>query len=193
MEICIRELTEKGKMQKAIVIPSKINGISVKYLGSRENNVPYYHVFQSDYLKKIYIEADVATMMDSVFQKLSSELVFVFVNENFPQNISTSAFPYGAKIVINKKNEKEADVFDYHIKNNNISIEYANVFYLLENNDKEKPYWIDYFEIAGTILLPPEPTKEGKTFLGWVDADGQEWTGESASAVFPLELMARWN
>lgn len=164
-------LTDEGKDQEYLVIPSTIDGVMVSYIGSSGltataveqkygnyniNDEKYEYIysnFNSEKLRKIYI-------------------ISALVIEHYPYGLENPFKPSpnfeACMIVTNENINIKAYQFTYYttkIKDGPT----ANVSYYY--NYKEAPnsgyYWIDNYEGTKITFIPENPQREGYIFDGW--------------------------
>ena len=151
-------LTEKGRMQKNIVIPEEIDGRPVR-LFSGNSSAPN--------VKKIIVSYNVGTINS---WGLSSGSLFVI------------DYPAGLKVLYVNCQYKKSTMMEPHFliasaaeesyKGHTFSIMYsiANIQYLYNYEDAKNKgvFFIDDLEVNEELEIIPEiPKREGYTFTGW--------------------------
>ena len=195
------DLTDEGRQQEYIIVPSYVNGYKVDFLGMGSGFASLGNV------KKIYIPYDIIRWHDSSLVA-SPTKVFILSNEihDFMSDYShlyISNWLYENVELINsysKKEVKDSIIYDAHISNVSFHFNY-------EGAPNEGYYWIDDYDYGELItFIPPNPIREGYTFVGWYKESEciNEWIfnedklpevqyAENGDILFnETELYAKW-
>ena len=193
-------LTEEGRQQAYIIVPSYVNGHKVAFLklGSGFDNMGN--------VKKVYIPYDIIRWRDHVLAT-STTKVFIFSNcihdlMSDYTNLYISSWLFENVDLINPldKDVKLSIINHSHIANVSFHFNY-------EGSPNEDYYWIDDYDYEQLIsFIPPNPTREGYTFAGWYKESEciNEWIfnkdklpeklyDESGNVIFrEIVLYAKW-
>ena len=168
-------LTNLGKEQKYLVIPTQIKGRKVKAVNPTLALEPIknkygsekYWAFSSEKLKKIFIPDNVIVNEDSNYFKDSPNLEGVFlpyVQEAYSRRYKAV---YSFQAYLNT-NGNQQELYEIWLSNR-LSYTVANVSY--QFNYEEAPnsgyYWIDDYDGEKIGFIPEEPKRNGYTFNGW--------------------------
>ncbi len=198
----ILELTEKGKEQEVLIIPSEFKGNPVKqigkvlYFGSRAK-------FESEKLKKLYIPATVDSIDDRAFifcNNLKELIVNTGILNSF--GIDGRMIEEGLKIYLPSyyyQGIKDTKRFK-EINPANISFNYN-----YQDSPNEGYYFIDNIFDTGKITKPDNPKRQGYAFVSWYlePEFKNEWDFETDEVIVEKDeegnpiysetiLYARW-
>lgn len=190
--IAILYLTDLGKEQKTLVIPSEMNGIVVGSLGIPFNTLSKVEgYFSSTNLERLYFEGNPFISM-YFFDLPQLKYAFCLMGicpkeiqvdgELIPSSYRTLYYPYFFKL-------------------DDESTPIANVTYFLNLQDDLATdlYYIDHYENQTIQYKPKDPFRSSRVFLGWFkDKEGLEpWNFESDIVPFgetqtQINLYAKW-
>ena len=165
-EILIMGLTEEGKQQETIVIPTVIDEYEVVSLGHNNGFNGEEGIFESPILKKIYITNQIYNIGNSRFlEELSLDNIYT---GNYSHEIGHSWLNI---VLCAKKLYLSDDFLNY---NNQYFINYksldkcnkANVLYDL-NYGENNIFMVDDCDGTTVNVLPPNPIRQGYNFIGW--------------------------
>ncbi len=163
-------LTEEGLKQENLVIPRKIDGHIVEYIGFDDHNslYDYSYDFYAENLKKLYIYENVKEIVN-----LDCDGVDLVVCADTYDVIRT--FSPVDNIYLNREL--------YNSSTYPEEIKPANVSFMYNYDDSENGgyYFLDNVEVGGKIFEPIEPKREGYEFTGWYkDAEcSMKWNFET--------------
>lgn len=158
----ITGLTELGQQQHFLVIPEKIEGIRVSAIGQS----PLFEIWPSmgaadiysESLRKVYVISSISIASGSFRNSPNLEKGIIITNED----ISISTLP-AKKYYSNMKYLSFSTITQKHNGRANVSY-----FYNYETEENDGYYWIDDWDYGSKIeFIPPEPEREGYTFVGW--------------------------
>ena len=215
----ILELTDKGKEQEVLIIPSEFKGNPVKKIGM----VLYYGSsarFKSEKLKKIYIPETVNLINHGsfIFCNNLKELVVSSNNfENVLKNLYLDSLGIDDKMAIeglkiylpnnyyqNVQDIERSETFKELYKN---TINPANISfnYNYQDSPNEGYYFIDNISDTGKITKPDNPKRQGYAFVSWYlePEFKNEWNFETDEVIVEKDeegnpiysetiLYARW-
>lgn len=149
--IQIMELTDLGKEQEYIIIPSEIDGIKVEKLGGA-----YYHgAWESEKLRKVYVASyEEIFSGDNFFEQCQGleKIILLFV-----PTVGGYESP-GYNYSLNLQQTIDSSICGRA----NISFRYN---YTDAPNDGF--YWIDDLDDELITYIPPAPERKGYMFGGW--------------------------
>lgn len=161
--VTIMELSEQGKQQERVVIPTYIGKLLVKGFG-KEFAYRIEGVIESDNLKQIYIHNQIEMINNNFFAEIEDVTVFCGFDGENPLSISYY-FIRCKEIYISKSDHewlKSIDpTIDFYDK-----IRFANVIYYY-NFDKDKTFFVDDCDGTTVNVIPPTPYRKGYEFAGW--------------------------
>lgn len=197
----VYSLTEEGKQQEYIIIPSYVNGNKVE-VDSRTSGFDDY-----GNVKKVYVPYTITYWENSALNPDEAK-VFVFSNQihkNMSEymNLYVSSWLFENVNLVNELNHETIGwsiLYDAHIAN--VSFHFNH-----ENAPNEGYYWLDDYDYGELITFtPPNPSREGYTFAGWYKEPEciNEWIfnedklpelkyDETGDIIFnETELYAKW-
>ncbi len=210
----ILELTDKGKEQEVLIIPSEFKDNPVKKIGM----VIYYGSearIESKKLKKVYIPETVSSINDNAFARCES-LKEIYINSNnFNNSFKRSSNDLGVsytqeanklisffipKVYYEKIQEEIWEWYLNLIHSANISFNYN-----YEDSPNEGYYFIDNLSETGKLNRPDNPKRQGYAFVSWYTEPGfkNEWDFETDKVIVEKDgegnliysetiLYARW-
>lgn len=171
IEAIIMGLTEIGKKQDTLIIPTLIDGYEVVSLGDNNGFQGKEGDIYFDTLKTIYIT--------NFIKYIGNEHIFSF-NDNKEYNSQNTIFIGNVNVSVNDYFwynifrdfdkiylAKETTCIDFYSEQQiKVKCIYANVIYDL-NYGENNIFMVD--DCDGTIvnILPPNPIREGYNFMGW--------------------------
>lgn len=154
--LAIVGLTEEGLKQENLVIPRKIDGRTVEYIGFDDHNslYDYNYDFYAENLKKLYIYENVKEIVN-----LDCDGVDLVVCADTYDVILT--FSPVDNIYLNREL--------YNSSTYSEEIKPANVSFMYNYDDSENGgyYFLDNVEGGDKVFEPTEPKREGYEFTGW--------------------------
>jgi uncharacterized repeat protein (TIGR02543 family) len=153
----IMGLTDKGKEQEYLIIPEKIDGITVARIGCgngisvRAINEKFgvgHAQLESENLKKVFFINNVTIKEGFGGKLLNSPLLegVFFISEKYYRLPVSYSYVYGWNQIISN----------------------VSYFYNYDNAPNDNYYWIDDYDYGEKIsFIPPEPTRACYTFGGW--------------------------
>ncbi len=198
-EVTILELTDLGKEQEILVIPKTINGVPVVKLGGIYKSLgpTSYKKIESANLKKLYIYGDYwKNYKDKYYFKDGTKVVDADIVVIQPSFLEPNCYYSLGRIAENIYYPQEYLSSEYY-KSLPVDDIYATA-HLIEAQISfyisiEELFFVDSYSADGVYYLPDNPTKEGYSFDGWVDEEGQPWDGNyPQSADEFLNLYAKW-
>ncbi|MDD3382615.1 MAG: InlB B-repeat-containing protein [Bacilli bacterium] len=191
----ILELTELGKEQEILVIPDKVEGLTVTQIGFKQWPKTFFGI-DSTNLKKVYVPVTVENILENTFYECTNLEEFVVLSvPKKPGNVTT----------ISSANVQVKVIFSDPLQENKIIVTSGSGgFNILVNlvfhyNYTDAPnsgiYWFDYITGSNLYRLPVDPIKTDTTFTGWyIDEECSiEWDEELPSSENEIiELYAGW-
>lgn len=180
----VYELSDLGKEQEVLGIPSHVEGFPVKQIGMQ---LLWGRLgISSDYLKKLYIPYTIENTIQnySIIANLD-EVVLI------PQHLEYDS----AKTVIISQ-----DCYDT-LQNNVGAWETqkpANISYYFNYEDAPNSniFWIDLIRGEDLYIHPEAPVRDGYTFIGWFTDEEvtMQWDGNwPSNTEETIDLFAGWN
>lgn len=193
--VAICELTEEGKKLSEIIIPNKLNGIDVDYLGDprfypfgtygHPLGIYISKVFFSSELKNVYMQGGASLIATNRVAVHS----FAF---NFRGEWESNVFYVPLYIRIDE------EVVGFSIEKKNRA--YSNIIYNLNIGKlgdsiedwickEHDQYWHDFLEEGERIItIPPDPIREGYSFAGWYTEREciNSWNFKEIPSLIPL-------
>lgn len=169
--IAICQLTKKGDEVEELIIPEKINGKLVGYLGDPYHDPKYSPVLLGKELQKLFIDAsDLKSIsLDFEVSEIHVPKVIVmrdlFVFDQVRKNHKETVKLYLGAHLVAYQSLREGIVpnIGYFINKDGQENRYED-----EINFFLDCYWSDDVEIGGKInTIPPVPEREGYIFDGW--------------------------
>ena len=209
--IMIIGLTDLGKEQTNLIIPSEIDGIPVLKLG-KEGELMFgvsEGRFDSDNLVKVYNGPTLMQCNRAIFIGCTRLETILFNNSQLQYYVDINRYdpdiPIQPRIYIPRNNALPEFTLKVQIED---MFRIANVSYYWNYIDapEEGSYFIDW--VDGTIIdfIPPDPQREGFVFSGWfTEAEcinewdfendivmGPLFNKEGVSPYFETALFAKW-
>ncbi len=161
-EYVLYGLTDEGRKQEYIIVPSIVNGHQV-YISS--NTSGFY-----DYgnVKKVYIPFEIINWKLSALNPQEAK-VFIFSN-SIHNNMSRYERLYVSSWLYNnvEKLSEFNGTVEFSSIINGALIANVSFHFNYNNSPNEGYYWIDDYDYGELItFVPPNPEREGYTFAGW--------------------------
>ena len=172
-------LTDLGKEQEELIIPTEINEVRVRSIGYRFGNTNYWGGGQ---FTKLFLPEGVQINRADLLVGYKAKIIFLSIAPNFecPKNRSLGGGGGYAPALY----------LENYIDENYSMIRPANISFM--NNYDEMVnggyHWIDDVDEGDIIkTIPPEPERGGYTFVGWfLEEEGiTEWDFDNIP--FPVE------
>ena len=163
--VSIVGFTPEGRQQESLDVPREIDGKPVLCIGGYNEvesglMTTNYFVFENDVLKKMYLQSNIETIYDNVFDKMPDLEIMLCANElimhdDYADDVKTV-------YVYRKLYESEGLENDERYRP-------ANVVFMNNYSDVTNGgyYRLDNIAEGETILEPPAPEREGYEFGGW--------------------------
>ncbi len=167
-------LTDEGKAQKQLVLPTVLDGKLIGWFGKRTENRPKWNYFESTNLERLYIPSDINIGSIYVLEKCYNlkEVIDVSCYSKRKFNVGKSTTVYVAEQVLQEKLKNNPDV-NYQAANVEFrdTIVRDTIWTLMYDN--KGIFWLDNVQPGELITLPPRfPKSETAEFLGWcIDED----------------------
>ena len=209
----VLELTDKGKEQEALIIPSEFNGSPVTELGMAF--IARKAKFQSENLKKVYIPQTVVNIKSFMFTTCENLEEMYINSDNFKQSLKGG--PSGLGVGYTQVEIKKTKFFIPNLYYESIKEEIeesykhmanpANISfnYNYEDSPNEGYYFIDNISDTGKITKPDNPKRQGYAFVSWYTEPEfkNEWNFETDEVIVEKDeegnpiysetiLYARW-
>ena len=163
--VAIVGLTNSGKQKESVFIPSEIAGDPVRFIGYRYKtsfSAKYYEI-ESDALKKLYIPESIDRIYGDSIVKIGSadrKVSLMLCSANDPLSCFYHTIGGYDYYFYEEVYNGYPEAASYHKANvvfkNNYSDEINGGYYSLDNIDEGEK-----------IPLPPDPKREGFSFVGW--------------------------
>ena len=209
-EFVVCGLTDLGKEQEYIIIPSYFKGIKVDIEGTGTGGI---HRFGK--VKKVFVPYEIDRWHNDPFNITDgTPKVFMMTNyvgyeHNEYRNLYVSSWFYNNVKFSSEVTIPENTLSEHQKYGLFVQAKIANVSYHFnyENSPNEGYYWIDDYDYGEKIdIIPPVPTREGYEFCGWYtepecinkwDYDNDRLPeatyDEDGKVIFnELELYAKW-
>ncbi len=148
--IYLTGLTEKGKDQEVLYIPSEYNGNKVKL--SANSIISNMFIIESDKLKKIYIHQEIKECGN--LNVVNNSIKVIILSSNVTSEPDRGEV-YVTSEVYGRKNNK-------FIMPANVSFRWN-----YEGSPNSGNYWIDDYDNELIDYIPVNPIREGYIFDGW--------------------------
>ena len=155
--IAIVGLSEEGKTKKEILIPQRINGLPVEFLGCKYGWAGTEGKFESDVLEKLYLTHPIEAIK-GIFLDVPAYECTVIINGTISEALGPQNNVPKAKM----PKSEWLNLFGNH----NRPDAWVNVVYYL-NEGTDVVHFADDLDGEKITFLPPEPTREGYAFGGW--------------------------
>ena len=160
--------TTQGNNQRYLIIPEKIKGRKVEYLGTPRSPLAIVGKIkraeiESDKIEKVFFETSDIGVHVNTFDDCS-RLKKIFAIRGEINHVQTNLY-YTYKYFMT-----HIKISDFNATYNNFHTKPANVSYNYNFNGAENDgyYWIDDYDYGSKIeFIPPEPKRKGYTFGGW--------------------------
>ena len=159
-EILIMGLTEEGKQQETLVIPTIINGYEVTTLGHNNGFQGEQGRIYSDVLRKIYITNHIKNIGNKHFLTMNDGVKRTFFIANADGTLSWHFILDSFNNIYLPKKIKDINFPSQKEMN------YANVIYDL-NYGENNIFLVDDCDGTTVNILPPNPIRQGYEFIGW--------------------------
>ena len=194
--VTILELTELGKQQEVLVIPDKLNGSRVGRIGGYlldeqgdKLGLRAGYELESTKIKKIYFKytPDIEINSSHFYESSDLEIVVLAAKQDLDKatNICSQRFTFYGNV----ENAVE--------EHNGRFVNKCNVFFYLNGDSEEQPYWFDIINDDNLYILPETPSREGYVFEGWYyDKDANTPWNEKYEILnnsTQLILFAKWS
>ncbi len=162
-------LTDEGKKQKELILPSALDGKLIGWFGEITEDRPKWNYFESTNLEKLYIPSDLNVGSAYVLEKCYNlkEVIDISCYEKRKLNLGNSTTVYVAEQILQKRSKNNPEV-NYKAAN----VEFIDtiedtIFY---NNGI---FWLDNVQPGEHVPLPPRfPKSNTAKFVGWcIDED----------------------
>ena len=168
-ELMLIGLSEEGKQQKTIVIPSIIDGKPVARIGHEVSHFladgkNWETEFESEVLETIYFPSGLCKteLNKSFYSSLPNVKTIYWGDIEYNGSLYSVAIDKVYVSLANlSENEKQYSIGKYY-KNFNA----ANVCYYM-NDGTENTYFVDYANGTKVNVIPSIPYREGFSFDGW--------------------------
>lgn len=173
-----KKITDLGKEQEVLAIPSAVNSFPVRYIGSRPLLGDRMGALMlTNVQKKIYLPSSLnnrvglaeTSMMEAVLNKARPSEDLINSIKRF----------YEAELYYWAENTKLNTFFMYNF----------------DSADNEGYYWMDYINGSNPYIIPSDPTRFGYEFAGWYYEQEclTSWNNEfPLSESESLTLYAKW-
>lgn len=182
--VYIIELTDAGAQKQFLYVPSQLNDKPVGHIG---RSWPMYS-WTSENIEKIYFDMNFASEVGVLEGCKNLDKIFFIRFNSDNKNVNLIAEDgYRKYISFTTFQElKENNIIEnYQLFPSNVSY-----YYNYKNSENDGYYWIDDCDYGGIIeFIPPEPTREGYTFVGWYKEEEciNRWNFESDT--IPVEQI----
>lgn len=157
-------LTEIGKSKNVLVFPNEYNGLKTYIKNS--NLGPGSGKINSSNLK-LFLPKEFTYVREDYFrfiydEKNVNETSKLIILSNDLENLNLNEVKYLKNIFVSNQIYKL-------MNNSNYSFNRANVSYNYNYNDSPNGgyYWIDDYDGEVISFVPPTPSRDGYTFMGW--------------------------
>ena len=153
--VSITGFTDSGKNKEIIILPKKIEGLSVKQIGCRNHIFTRNYFISSDNLKRLYIPFHVEIIDRTLIRCKNLQTVCMLSRDREPQE-STKVYT--------------TSYYYHHDTEKHNTINYANVSFMYNYDTyiDDGYYWIDNYDYGSLITyMPYDPVRPGYTFGGW--------------------------
>ena len=191
----ITGLTESGKNKEIIIIPRKIDGLSVDQIGCGLHRWRKNYFISSEKLKRLYIPFEVRICDATLLRCKNLQSVCMLSKKRYYPNEETYAFI--------------TSYYYHHNTEKHYNEDYANVSFMYNYDTyiDDGYYWIDNYDYGSLIeYVPYDPVRPGYTFGGWykekecinkwdfaVDALPEEKLDENREVLYQETILyARW-
>ena len=164
-EILIMGLTEEGKQQETIVIPTVIDEYEVVSLGHNNGFQGEQGYIYSYNLRKIYITNHIKNIGNDLFFNSNDGIErTLFIGNAYGRDYRWDSILDSFDNIFLAKKIKEINFPSSEDFDNKCS--YANVLYDL-NYGENNIFLVDDCDGTTVNVLPPNPIRQGYNFIGW--------------------------
>ena len=192
-------LSEQGQKKKTLIVPTTIEGISIRLLTLIDSFGACVGCWESEKLEKVFLKK--SFNLGSVFSGCPNlKKVIICTKYSFGSYYSS------AKIYVSSVDRTEE--IGSNVRSENSRYSNVSFIYNYEGSENDGYYWIDDLDYGSKIeLLPENPEREGYLFGGWfkesecvnvwdfeTDTLPQEKLLENGEIMYQeTRLYAKWN
>ncbi len=152
-KIYLDGLTEKGKEQEILYIPSSFNGNKV--ILSNLAIISNLLQITSDNLKKVYMDVGLTSFGN--FYVVNNDIKIMIVSTDIDSLPKQGTIYVSSKCFDEFSSKKFLDIFPANVSYN----------YNYENSPNEGHYWLDDYDNELITYIPTNPIRSGYQFGGW--------------------------